>query len=185
VRAKYGSRVKILTRRHREESRSAGWKSYEEVAQYLLNQFAAAFDLGGVEGKQIVPGQSGTDWEIDAKGVLVNDVGFLIVECRRHLTSGVSQEQVGGLAYRIKDTGAHGGIVVSPLELQKGAELVAAHEGIKHVVLAPESTTTDYVLRYLNQIFLAVSDRVSAGFKESVTLAVSRPDGATETRSQS
>ena len=52
------------------------WKSYEEVAQYLLNEFAAAFELGRVEGKQIVPG--------------------------------------------------------------------AAHEGIRHVLLSPESTTTDY-----------------------------------------
>jgi hypothetical protein len=48
------------------------WRTYEEVAQYLLNEFAAHFGLGHVEGKQVVPGQSGADWEIDAKGVAVN-----------------------------------------------------------------------------------------------------------------
>ena len=63
------------------------WESYEEVAQYLLNQFAENFGLGTVEGKQIIPGQSGTNWEIDAKGLITEGEGFLIVECRRYTTS--------------------------------------------------------------------------------------------------
>ena len=35
-----------------------GWDTYEQVAQYLLNQFAEIFQLGSVEGKQLVPGNS-------------------------------------------------------------------------------------------------------------------------------
>jgi hypothetical protein len=46
------------------------WKTYEQAAVYLLDQFATAFDLDRVEGKQEIAGQrSGTTWEIDGKGV--------------------------------------------------------------------------------------------------------------------
>jgi hypothetical protein len=161
------------------------WQSYEEVAQHLLNEFASTFGLGRVEGKQIVPGESGTRWEIEAKGVLVNEEGFLIVECRRYTTSRVTQGAVGELAYRIRDTGAAGGIVVSPFDLQRGAKVVAEHEGIKHVRLNPESTTADYILRYLNQVFIGVSDRLSLQGKESLSLVITHADGSTEMRSAS
>jgi len=134
------------------------WQTYEEVAQYLLNEFATHFGLGHVEGKQIVPGVSGTKWEIEAKGVAVNGEGFVIVECRRYPTSKLNQEHVAGLAYRILDTRASGGILVSPLDLQSGAKKVAAHSKIQHVKLDPESTTTEYVLSFLNKVFIGVKD---------------------------
>lgn len=137
------------------------WKSYEEVAHFLLNQLAENFGLGKVEGKQIVSGQSGTDWEIDAKGVKADDEGFLIIECRRHTKSRLSQESIAAVAYRIKDTGADGGIIVSPLELQKGAKKVAHYENIHHVILDPKSTTTDYMLKFLNQIFIGLTETVT------------------------
>ena len=57
------------------------WRTYEEVAQHLLNEFAAHFGLGRVEGKQVVSGQSGADLEIEAKGVAVNGEAFVMVEC--------------------------------------------------------------------------------------------------------
>lgn len=137
------------------------WKSYEEVAQYLLNQFAENFGLGSVEGKQIIPGQSGTSWEIDAKGLKTEGEGFFIIECRRYTTSRLSQESVGAIAYRIKDTGAEGGIIVSPLKLQKGAKKVAEYKSIRHIILNPESTTTDYILKFLNQIFVGISETIT------------------------
>ena len=124
------------------------WESYEEVALYLLNQFADTFNLGAVEGKQLVPGKSGTNWEIDAKGIKEGEGGFVIIECRRYTSSRLNQESLGGLAYRIQDTGAGGGIIVTPLPLQKGAEIVARHEGIKHIILSQESTTSEYVLQF-------------------------------------
>ena len=46
------------------------WKTYEEVAVYLLNQIASELGLERVEGKQDVYGShSLTMWEIDGKGV--------------------------------------------------------------------------------------------------------------------
>jgi len=137
------------------------WDSYEKVAQYLLNQFAELFELGSVEKKQILPGESGTNWQIDAKGIKKGEEGFIIVECKRHTTSRVNQEVIAGLAYRIKDSGAKGGIIVTPMELQKGAEIVTAHEGIKHVILNKTSTNSDYIFQFLNQIFVGITDKVT------------------------
>ena len=136
------------------------WKTYEQVAQFLLNEMAAQFGLGRVEGKQIIPGDSGTNWEIDAKGVRAGDEGCVIIECRRYTKDRVPQDEVGGLAYRIRDSGAAGGIVVSPLGLQHGSALVAAHSGIRSVRLAPDSPTTSYVLQFLNQTFIGIEPEV-------------------------
>lgn len=138
------------------------WKNYEKVAQHLLNRFAECFELGSVEGKQIVPGESGTEWEIDAKGVKSEGEGFIIVECRRYTKSRLNQESMAALAFRIQDTGAQGGIVVSPLEFQSGAKKIAAYSNIQHVTLDPKSTTSDYIMNFLNQIFIGISDTVSA-----------------------
>ena len=64
------------------------WESYEEVATYLLRQFAQEFGLDRVEGTQEVVGQrSDTTWEIDAKGVRQGYTGFVSIECRRYTTS--------------------------------------------------------------------------------------------------
>lgn len=137
------------------------WESYEEVATYLLNQFAEHFGLEYVEGKQSVPGnKSGTSWNIEAKGVAENGEGLLIVECRRYTTSRLDQESIGGLAWRIQDIGAQGGIIVSPLELQIGAKKVAACENIHHVILDQNSTTSQYVLRFLNKVFVGITASV-------------------------
>lgn len=148
------------------------WQSYEEVARYLLNEFAKHFKLGRVEGKEIIPGESGTEWEIDAKGVKEGEEGFIIVECRRYTTSSMSQESMATLAYRIKDTGAQGGITVSPFEPQSGAKKVAAHSKIQHVILDPKSTTSDYMMKFLNEIFIGISDRISV--RDEVHVQVTR-----------
>jgi hypothetical protein len=148
------------------------WQSYEEVAQYLLNQFAEHFELGHVEGKQIAVGNSGAEWEIDAKGVSDGGEAFFVIECRRYTRSHLNQESMAALAFRIQDTGAKGGIVVSPLELQRGAKKVAAFANIQHVTLDPQSTTSDYMLRFLNQVFIGVSDSVTV--TDSVHIQVIR-----------
>ena len=135
------------------------WERYEQTAQYLLNQFATHFGLGKVEGKQLVPGTSGTKWEIDAKGVKADGEGFIIVECRRW-NSRLGQGDMAELAYRIKDTGAEGGIVVTPHQLQEGARKIAAHESIHHVKLDQNSTIEAYVIEFLDKAIL--------GFRESV-----------------
>ena len=105
------------------------WQRYEKTAHYLLNQFATVFGLGKVEGKQIVPGKSGTPWEIDAKAVKLDGQAFLVVECRLRNAS-IDQGQVGLLAYTIHDTGAEGGILLTPVEFQRGACRLAEYENI-------------------------------------------------------
>lgn len=147
------------------------WESYEEVATYLLSQFAQEFGLDRVEGKQEVVGQrSDTTWEIDAKGVRQGNTGFVIVECRRYTTSKQNQEKVGALAYRIIDTGADGGILVSPLGLQEGAERVAAAENIISVRLNEDCNRYEFVLGFLNQIILGMLDPISIGEEIQVKL---------------
>jgi hypothetical protein len=140
-------------------SEKKAWKTYEEVATYLLNQFAEHFGLECVEGKQHVPGAPGTDWEIDAKGVLKNGEGFFVVECKCR-KGRLNQAILGSLAYTIQKTGAQGGIVVTPIDLQKGAKQIADDESIHHVILDPSSTTNQYVLRFLKKVFVGVTASV-------------------------
>ncbi|MEZ5591967.1 MAG: hypothetical protein R3F53_15135 [Gammaproteobacteria bacterium] len=131
------------------------WKSYEEVATYLLDKFSDEFDLDRVEGKQKVKGnRSGTEWAIDAKGVNLEGKGFIIVECRRYLKSKQNQEKLGALAYRIIDTGASGGIIVSPLGIQSGAEKVASAEEILEIQLDANSTPYKFAMGFLNKLML-------------------------------
>jgi hypothetical protein len=140
----------------------AKWESYEQVAAFLLDRFAIEFGLERVEGKQKVVGQrSGTHWEIDAKGVREGDTGFVVVECRRYTTSKQNQGKLGTLAYSVIDTGAVGGIIVSPLGLQEGANRVAAAENIISVQLDEESTRHEFVLRFLNMVMVGLHDTLS------------------------
>lgn len=143
------------------------WQSYEEVAAYLLNHFAERFGLERVEGKQKLNGQrTGAEWEIDAKGVCVNGSGFVIVECRRYTTSKQNQEKLSGLAFRIIDTGAQGGIIVSPLGLQAGAAKIASSEKIQEVKLDANSTPTEFAIEFLGKMM------IGAGITEHIKLGV-------------
>ena len=133
------------------------WRSYEEVARFLLDKIASELGLHRVEGKQHLPGlRSGTKWEIDAKGVSNQGDGVLVVEIRRHTTSRLTQEDVAAIAYRIRDTGSVGGIIVAPLPLQSGAQRVANAEGIVAVQLNENSTTEEYVLRFLKHVMVGL-----------------------------
>ena len=156
---------------------TATWKTYEEVARYLLAQFGEHFGLKDVEGKQKVKGiRSGTDWEIDAKGLKTgtNEI-FVIVECRRHTSSGQKQEHLAGLAYRIIDPDAAGGIMVSPLPLQEGAKKVAQAEGIVEVTLNKDCSTTDYVMQFLDRVMLGVADKIV--LRDSVRVVLTDAEG--------
>jgi len=147
------------------------WQTYEEVATYLLNQIAEEFNLSRFEGKQKVIGKrSGTEWEIDAKGIKESDEMFIIVECRRYTKSKQTQEKIGALAYRIMDTEAAGCIIVSPLGLQEGAEKVAKAEKIHSVILNKNCTTKNYILEFLNKIRIGFSDKVEISDSLSITI---------------
>lgn len=151
------------------------WKTYEEVAAHLLDQFAEHFGVGRFEGKQIVSGSSGTEWELDAKGVGENGNRVIVVECKRHTKSGISQAIIGSLAFTIQDTGADGGILVSPLGLQAGAKLVATSANIVEVKITPDSTTTNYMMQFLDRIHVGLSDTVR--ISEQLTIELRDKDG--------
>ena len=133
------------------------WSIYEDAARKVLVDLRMTLGLSSIEGKQSLAGLSGATWEIDAKAWQDGGDGFLVVEARRHTSSGLKQEEIGAIAYRIQDTRAVGGVVVSPLPLQSGATLVARSTGIAHVRLEPESTTESYVAEFLGRRFLGAS----------------------------
>ena len=152
------------------------WEGYEQVAAHLLGQFAEALGINHVEGKQVIPGHSsGTSWEVDGKGVRTGPgEGFVIVECRRYTTSKQTQEKIAAFAYLIQDTGAVGGIIVTPLGLQVGAEKVARAENIIDVHLRADSTPYEYFLSFLNRVFVGLTDR--ATLTDHVSVEVVRGD---------
>jgi len=148
------------------------WKSYEEVAAYLLDQNAHELGLKRVEGKQKIHGhRSGTSWKIDAKGIREGNEGLVIIECRRYLTSRQNQEKLGSLTYRIIDTGAVGGIIVSPLGIQEGAAKVAASENILNVQLDANSTPTDFAMKFLNKLMIGIGEGVVLGDFPSIEVS--------------
>lgn len=151
------------------------WKSYEEVAAHLLNEVASHFGVGRFEGKQLVAGESGTEWELDAKGCTDGDARVIVVECKRHTKSRINQAIAGALAFTIQDVGAEGGVLVSPIGLQEGAKKVAARANIIEVVLDQNSTTTDYVMRFLSQIHIGLSD--TASVRERLSIEIRDKDG--------
>lgn len=139
----------------------------------MLNQSAGHFGLVRVEGKQRIYGaRSGTEWEFDAKGIREGNEGFVIIECRRYTTSKQNQERLGSLAYRIIDTGAAGGILVSPLGLQEGAAKIAASEKIIEVQLNADCTPDEFVIKFLNKLMAVFKDRVS--IRDSAIIVLSR-----------
>ena len=150
------------------------WLIYETAAKTVLEQIREALGVATVKGKQIVDGKSGTRWELDARAVQDDGQNFLVVEVRRYTTNGLKQEDLAALAFRIGDVGASGGIVVSPLPLQRGAELVAKAAGIEHVRLSADSTPTDYLAEYMGRRFLGASIVESVNLTDSCDAVVVR-----------
>lgn len=133
----------------------AEWRRYEKTATVILDEMASHFGLVRVEGEQSVQGRrSGTEWRIEAKGVVEGEHAFVIIECRRYTTSKLKQEAMGALAYRVADTGATGAIVVSPCEPQEGAKKIAAAEKITTVELNADATPQEFAMKFLGNLFL-------------------------------
>jgi hypothetical protein len=152
--------LRTISNWRREESK---WRTCEELAQSIIKELAAEFGLEGIEGKQILPGKSGANWEIDAKGIRSGDSGVILIDCRRYLSCRIKQEQMVAVAYRIGDIGAVGGITVSPLEPQEGARILAEHENITHMTLDPDSTPKNYFVKFLSKAFSKVAENIAVG----------------------
>lgn len=159
------------------EKEPATWQTYEEVARYLLEKLSDTLGLGleRVEGKQKLVGKSGMKWEVEGKGIKTDGGSIIVIECRRYTTSKLKPEAIGGLAYRIADVGAAGGIVVTPIGVQEGGQKIAEYEGIHVVRLDAESTTTDFVVRFLDKVIHGASAHLRATATLTATAEVVTP----------
>src|SRR3712207_2667452 len=97
--------IRIMTT---QEKPPRTWRTYEEVAVYLLDSIAAELGLERVEGEhKLVGHRSGRTWNVEGIGIKgPAGEAFVILECRRRTTSRLKQEDVGAIVYRILDTGA-------------------------------------------------------------------------------
>ena len=155
----------------------ANWETYEQVAQKVISDLRRELSIDIVEGKQRLQGESGVTWEIDGKATAGGSDGFFVVEVRRHTTSGQKQEHLAALAYRIQDLGGAGGIIVSPLPLQHGAKIIAAHENIVEITLAADSTADNYMAKFLEHVFHRATVTSGVVFGDHCSATVIKPDG--------
>ncbi|MNY23042.1 hypothetical protein D3C86_1566900 [compost metagenome] len=153
------------------------WKSYEEIAAFVLNQCAAEFGLARVEGKQDVVGESGAKWEVDARGWTDGDAAHFLIECKKHEGTAISQAITGSLAYQIQDTNADGGFLVSPRGLQSGAKKVAAANNIHEIKLDPKSNSSAYFGEWLGKLRGGVNEDVGIQFSERLLIQKIDKDG--------
>jgi hypothetical protein len=148
------------------------WKRYELVAQQLLDMVKADLGLSSVGPGETLGGASGTQWAIDGSARNL-DGQTVIIECRRK-TRRLEQEDVAAVAYRIRDTGSAGGLIVSPEPLQSGARIVADAEGIEHIELSADSTPTDYLMKLLGRRFVGASVHDQLDAQDSASCEVIR-----------
>ena len=153
------------------------WETYQDVANYLLEKLSETLGLGlaCVEGRQKLVGDV-TEWDVEGKGVRVEDGSIIVIECRRYTTSRPNQEAMGGFAYRIGDIGAAGGIMVSPLGVQEGAKKIANREGIKTVRLDADSTTTDFMVEFLEKVVAGRSAKLGGTGTLTAKVEAVQPD---------
>ena len=84
------------------------WEIYEQVAGELLAKLSTALglELEPVEGKQTLPGESGTEWEIDRVGTTKGGGKVVAIECRRYPDDTLNQQPIAAMAYTMRDVGA-------------------------------------------------------------------------------
>ena len=145
-------------------SNSPTWWSYEELARHVLMHFAGKLGISEVEANQKIKGESGTAWEIDAKGVNADGCGFLVVQCKERSAARLNQAEIGSLAFTVEDLGAQGAIIVTSIGLQEGAKKVAQHEDFKVVFLPKEATHEEFFASYGNLLIRKIpADHMGVG----------------------
>lgn len=130
------------------------WQSYEELARHVLQYFAGELGISEIEAKQRLVGTSGTNWEIDAKGVSADGIGFLVIECKARSSSRINQSTVASLAYTVQDLKANGAILVTSIGLQEGAQKIASKHGFHAIYLPKECSFEEFVARCGNIVLI-------------------------------
>ena len=101
--------------------KTTSWRTYQEVANHVVEKLFEHFGIEAVLQGQKIAGASGATYKIDGKAEVAGGQRFYIVEARRHLRDGITQEEMGGIAYRVTHTGAESAFTVAPLELQSAS----------------------------------------------------------------
>lgn len=159
------------------EEKEVNYKTYEDAARALLSDVRSFLGLGEVTGEQKLAGRSGTVWTVEGSAYDVSNERLVLVECKQRKTSALNQETIGGFAYRVNDTGADRGIIITTVGLQKGAKLVADAERITVIKLDYNATSENYIAEIADQLFLKVTDRIRVG--EEVNVEIEPPSNDT------
>jgi hypothetical protein len=154
------------------------WETYEQVTRQILEQVGVllGLELERVEGKQKLVGKSGMEWTIDGKGVKTEDGAIVVIECRRYPDDRIKAEAMGAFAYRIKDLGAAGGYMVTPIGFQDGADKIAKYEGIHEIRLDADSTATDFTVEFLDKVVHGRSATLKLNLRISATASVRKAE---------
>lgn len=159
------------------KKKDPSWKTYEEIAALVLNHCAAEFGIERVEGKQKVAAKSGATFEVDARAWTAGNAAHLLVECKKHENTGISQAITSALAWQILDTDADGGFLVSPNGLQAGAKFVAAAAHIHEVKLDPASTASAWFGEWLGKLRAGFTDEINMSASEHLVIKLIDKDG--------
>ncbi len=151
-------------------SSKRGWEIYEDATTDLLNNIRDQLGLRKIGTKQKVKGKSGTEWEVDVVVYNADDGRLVLVECKRRSKSTLPQKTLAELAYKIDDTDAARGIIVTTIGLQEGAKKIAKAEKITEIKLDLNATTENYIAQIANQIFIKNTDKLAV--KEHLEIEV-------------
>ncbi len=158
------------------------WKNFEDVFRAILAMHMDFFELEEVEPtSKPIPGiaRKVKPWAIDVVGYRKGTNRLVLFEVKRRGRN-VEPEQAAGFAYRILDTEAEAGYIVTTMDrnLSSGAKEIANYEKIGHIQLQKDSTPDDYVMRIADNMFVGITDAVKVS--ERVEAIVERRDGSTE-----
>jgi hypothetical protein len=122
------------------------YSTFEDVAYKFFSDCKQAFGFTAVKRNATLPGKSGNCYKVEVLGRRASDRSAdVIIECKHYgADTDISQEIVGGLAYRVQHTDGSGAFIATTHELQCGATQVADFEHISVFIFDPSATLDDY-----------------------------------------
>jgi hypothetical protein len=159
---------------------TTAYATYEDVAHSFFCDCKDTFGFDVVERKAVLTSKSGNTYKIEVLGRRVAEGADIIIECKHYgPKSQIDQEMVGGLAYRVQNTGADGAFIVTTHELQSGAQRVADFEQITVFIIGPDATIDDYgvvreIAQGLSRYFLKLQAEIKTNVGLGMTYHASR-----------
>lgn len=139
-------------------SRKQTWEKYEDVVRQVIDDIKSYLGLSIVNpDKKAFSKKDGGMCEIDVSAYDMGDGKLVLVECRNK-NKPLPQEEVHGFAYRIQQTNAKRGIIVTTIGFQEGARIAANGARIGLVRLEPNSTPDNYIAQLTQLLIIRVTD---------------------------